>query len=478
MNSSNHIIKTASLDFVYNGKTDGFAFQQEVKEWFEEFMLTLDPEFEAFCDEDTLIRIDQLELELELSGTDWRQQAAHKVREQLKDKLRLIRAGAISQKGYVEKKIHMHFKDSFLFYLQRGYLPWQASTTDTAEWSKQLEELVMHADEEFVRELKQLLRTSSSVQQRLMSVIPFQSAIQLFRFTKADGMSAGKQLVYDLQLFMKIAVVHHLSEIRQMIYQLFLNDLAGKVDRKQMQKEFIGSFRKKLSSHPSLLLSLHDINFQTELFQEIQKELSEEKKQHRSRIAKSELTKIQQQKDEQLLLLKQQHTKEVTGEEIYINNAGLVILAAFIPALFEKTGLAVANEIKYLDRAVCFLQFLVTESANMMEYELVLPKIICGVPIEQIIDTGRFHPDKALRKEADDVLTSVIEHWNILQNTSVNGLRESFLKRNGKLTFDGKDWLLQVEQQPYDMLLQHLPWNISIIKLPWMGQLLKTEWFV
>lgn len=156
----------------------------------------------------------------------------------------------------------------------------------------------------------------------------------------------------------------------------------------------------------------------------------------------------------------------------------MVIVAAFIPALFEKTGLAVANEIKYLDRAVCFLQFLVTDSANMMEYELVLPKIICGVPIEQTIDTGRFHPDKALRKEADDVLTSVIEHWNILQNTSVNGLRESFLKRNGKLTFDGKDWLLQVEQQPYDMLLQHLPWNISMIKLPWMEQLLKTEWFV
>ena len=76
----------------------------------------------------------------------------------------------------------------------------------------------------------------------------------------------------------------------------------------------------------------------------------------------------------------------------------------------------------------------------------------------------------------DEVLLSVIEHWNILQNTSVEGLRQSFLQRNGKLSYNGSEWLLQVEQQPYDMLLQHLPWNISMIKLPWMEQMLKTEW--
>jgi hypothetical protein len=78
--------------------------------------------------------------------------------------------------------------------------------------------------------------------------------------------------------------------------------------------------------------------------------------------------------------------------------------------------------------------------------------------------------------EADVMLLSVIEHWSVLKNTSVQGLRESFLQRNGKLTLVNNEWLLQVEQKSYDMLLQHLPWSISMIKLPWMKNLLKTEW--
>jgi Contractile injection system tape measure protein len=74
------------------------------------------------------------------------------------------------------------------------------------------------------------------------------------------------------------------------------------------------------------------------------------------------------------------------------------------------------------------------------------------------------------------VLTSVIEYWNIVGNTSVDGIRESFLQRKGKLMYKESGWILQVEQQPYDMLLQHLPWNISMIQLPWMKQMLQTEW--
>ena len=74
------------------------------------------------------------------------------------------------------------------------------------------------------------------------------------------------------------------------------------------------------------------------------------------------------------------------------------------------------------------------------------------------------------------MLQSVLEYWTILKNTSIESLRESFLMRAGKLSFDGKEWLLQVEQKGYDVLLQNLPWNISMIKLPWMKYLLRTEW--
>ena len=78
-------------------------------------------------------------------------------------------------------------------------------------------------------------------------------------------------------------------------------------------------------------------------------------------------------------------------------------------------------------------------------------------------------------KEANELLLSIIEHWSILKNTSVEGLRQSFLQRDGKLTFFNNEWRLQVEQKSYDMLLQHLPWNRGLIRLPWMKHLLRTE---
>jgi hypothetical protein len=80
------------------------------------------------------------------------------------------------------------------------------------------------------------------------------------------------------------------------------------------------------------------------------------------------------------------------------------------------------------------------------------------------------------KNEAKELLLSVIEYWAILKDTSAEGLQQSFLQRNGKLLFDNNEWLLQVEQKPYDMLLQNLPWNITITKLPWMKHMLKTEW--
>jgi hypothetical protein len=64
----------------------------------------------------------------------------------------------------------------------------------------------------------------------------------------------------------------------------------------------------------------------------------------------------------------------------------------------------------------------------------------------------------------------------MLKGTSIDGLRETFLQRNGKLFTKNDNLALQIEQSSIDMLLDHLPWNLGIIKLPWMKDLLKVEW--
>jgi len=73
-------------------------------------------------------------------------------------------------------------------------------------------------------------------------------------------------------------------------------------------------------------------------------------------------------------------------------------------------------------------------------------------------------------------LIAVINHWEVLKNTSADGLREAFLQRRGKLSRVDGGWLMQVEQRAIDVLLNKLPWGISIIKLPWMNEMLFVEW--
>ena len=81
------------------------------------------------------------------------------------------------------------------------------------------------------------------------------------------------------------------------------------------------------------------------------------------------------------------------------------------------------------------------------------------------------------REEADALLEAVIRHWEVLRNTSGDGLRGTFLLRRGKVSLrDDGDWLLQVEAQSFDILLDRLPWGISMIKLPWMEKMLWVEW--
>ena len=74
------------------------------------------------------------------------------------------------------------------------------------------------------------------------------------------------------------------------------------------------------------------------------------------------------------------------------------------------------------------------------------------------------------------MLAAAVEHWPALGNTSITGLRESFMQRRGLLRDDERGWQLQVETASFDVLLGRLPWSISIMKLPWMTKPIYTDW--
>lgn len=166
------------------------------------------------------------------------------------------------------------------------------------------------------------------------------------------------------------------------------------------------------------------------------------------------------------------------GEGVSVSNAGLVLLAGFAPRLFAMVGLLEGrafNGEEAAGRAVHLLQWLVDERLDADEHELVLNKLLCGLP------TGTPVPRELLllpneREAAQQVLQGVIAHWSALGRTSVQGLRESFLQREGRLTRDETAWRLLVAPRAFDMLLDRLPWSYTLMKLPWMPEVLHVEW--
>lgn len=168
-------------------------------------------------------------------------------------------------------------------------------------------------------------------------------------------------------------------------------------------------------------------------------------------------------------------TKE-SADGIYIDNAGMVLLHPFLPRFFDTLGISIGEEIVQPDRALSLLHYLATGQITAPEYELVLPKVFCQVPLSTPVRADIEFTENEI-SEAAALLDAVIKHWEVLQNTTPDGLRGTFLVRPGKLSLkeDG-DWLLQVESRTFDVLLEHLPWGISMIKLPWMKNMLWVEW--
>jgi hypothetical protein len=163
-------------------------------------------------------------------------------------------------------------------------------------------------------------------------------------------------------------------------------------------------------------------------------------------------------------------------EGLYIENAGLVLLHPFLPQLFAALGIAEEDRLLQPERALCLLHYLGTGQPVAPEYELVLPKILCGIPLRAPVgsDSALSGPEK---EEAVALLQAVIGHWDALRNSSLDELRGAFLLRPGKMSRrDDGDWLLQVESQTCDILLDRIPWGFSVIQLPWMENMLWVEW--
>lgn len=166
------------------------------------------------------------------------------------------------------------------------------------------------------------------------------------------------------------------------------------------------------------------------------------------------------------------------GEQLYIYNAGLALIWPFVGTLFTKLGYI--KDKQFTDkskqfRAVHLLQYIIDGGDTSPEFVLVFNKLICGMTLSDPLDMFVTLTDEE-KKEANQFLESIKNKWKEMKNTSLATFRDSFLKREGTLTFDEKNWKLKVESKPIDVLLRKLPWGFSLIKFHWIDYIIFVEW--
>lgn len=164
--------------------------------------------------------------------------------------------------------------------------------------------------------------------------------------------------------------------------------------------------------------------------------------------------------------------------EIYIDNAGLILLWPFLTHFFDRLGLTIKNQFtddQAQQQAVALLQYIAIDDTNFPEYQLPLNKLLCGMGIEEVyaLETSL---KMAELEECTQLLTAVIAQAPILNNMSIPAFRATFLLRQGVLKSRDGAWLLQVERETYDVVLDRFPWSWEWIKLPWMEAPCRVEW--
>ncbi len=166
------------------------------------------------------------------------------------------------------------------------------------------------------------------------------------------------------------------------------------------------------------------------------------------------------------------------ADTAYVDNAGLVVLWPFLGHFFEHLGLMtgkVFHDEAARHRAVGLLQVVAAEDPAPPEYLLALNKVLCGMAVGEVFELGA-PITEAEAEECANLLAAAIGHAPILGDMSHAGFRGSFLLRRGALSVEGGAWLLRVERETYDVVLDRFPWSLDWVRLPWMEAPLRVEW--
>jgi hypothetical protein len=476
-----HLVKKQLIDITCSKRTDAFRMQQLVSNhYWQDVLPLLTTVFNEISDEGKIICIDKLEIDLgfiserEMSEVRWNDEILTRIKSQLYEKL----GGKEKDKLVVHEVARMSICKQWFFYMQKGYLPWNVLRIDEVWYYKVLE--VLASDFSAIAELRSLINQNPGVIRRIIEQHDENYLIRLVGVLTAvsqrelaELVEALTQLVFSHAIIPELVSRNKTSEVMKGIWY-WVFELAASEETRMSAEQLIEKTLLDHSTYEDIKRAISaENNVASRLILPVIKklynkpELFSEKKSSASKEIKRDLEK---KKDDS--------ETNVDEEGIFVVYAGVVLIHTFLTSLFKR--LQLLKESNFTDKedqqkAIYLLHYLVTGTVGAEEHELVVPKVLCewpiSLPVEKNIEITQDELD-----EADSMLQAAVEQWPVLKNTSISGLREGFLQRNGKIFTKSDKLQLQVEASSLDVLLDQLPWNLSMIKLPWMKAILRVDW--
>jgi len=456
-----HRIRRQILDLELPREAGAVALQRQVARVFQEKVLPkLDEVFSKIAPADRIIRIDRLEIDLGVFGeTNWERNFVERCVEQVTRQVTEVAFETAPAPEVNAQRLDPEENALAIFqiFLETGALPWYARGLSL----KTLEGYVL-----------QMAATRPAVlQQALLSVLQREEAVLRRLFWQFSPDFSEKTL--EAALGLAPGWVAHAVQILQSRAARIL-DVAQRVGlfKTLITAVITGAFRQ--TPQPELLTQLY---FQTETAPK--PELSGNRRPE----AETGIPDTQPKPagaPEQMQPENKRGKTNFPPEGIMADNAGVVLLGVYLPAFFQELKLVEAGAFATPDhqfRAIHLIHYLATGLENPEEPALVLPKLLCGLNLEEPVP-AELALSETEKNEGTDLLKAVIQNWPVLKNTSPDGLRGGFLQRMGHLSRSESQsaWLLRLERLGQDMLLERLPWSISVIKLPWMEEAVQVEW--
>lgn len=490
MHATTNIIRTERINMVYNGHAHGMALQQEVAAWCRQSLNpAIDDLLAGFAQTGEVIIVPSINVDIAVNaGQDWKEGLIEKILHQVTSEIE-----ACNYPGSVQvTTAGDRFAETVTFFLQHGILPWHSTIASREVFLSEMRRWLPVATD---AQLWVFLPALQQVQGLRRFLHLFDDSVFYTVIARLAGLPvAGVQVaVEDVQRI--ICNDDIVPESQQEYLRHFITMLLAVISRERAVPLFATAFAQWINDAGDTLQQyLQSFDAGVLLHDEVKNAVRHFQQQHTAtststNIADTLTPATRKKKGEMQQRMESDNNSNsnrysnsnntalsaALNEGVFISNAGQVIIAPFLPALFRHTGLLQDDKLQDPGTALSLLHYCIYGVSDPAEFSLLLPKLLCGLDPDAVADVAQV-TDKHLLSEADQMLTSVIEHWQVLKNTSTDGFREAFLQRNGRLRFANNRWLLQVEHQSYDMLLQQLPWSIQMIQFPWMPYMLHTEW--